>query len=33
MNCEECKRNCKEEGIDPPCDECFQDVLEDIEEW
>lgn len=36
MNCEECRKQCKEDGETPPCEcgyDCFQDALEDIEEW
>ena len=33
MNCEECKKYCREVGIEPECEDCDQCVLESIVEW
>lgn len=33
MNCEECRKSCNEDGIEPECEDCDEDVLENIEEW
>ena len=35
-NCYECRKSCEIDGVNPPCEDgedCFQDVLEEIEEW
>lgn len=36
MNCQECRKYCKEDGVNLPCEDgedCLQGVLEEIEEW
>lgn len=33
MNCEECRKFYEECGEEPECEDCDQEVLENIEEW